>query len=135
MPTKWIAPMIEALFNQPNYVAAKRQLDATALRHEAIASNLANVETPGYQRIDVAPSFRDELGRALGTKSAASIARIKPRLAVDATAVARGRDGNTVQMENELVQLSQNTLANALETQLITGSLLKLRLAITGRPG
>ena len=126
--------MIEALFNQPNYVAAKMQLDATSLRHEAIASNLANVETPGYQRIDVAPSFRNELGRALASKSAANIARIKPHLAVDATAVAHGRDGNTVQMENELVQLSQNTLANALETQLITGSLLKLRLAITGRP-
>jgi len=43
--------MIDGLFNQTNYVAAKKMLDATALRHEAIASNLANLETPRYKRV------------------------------------------------------------------------------------
>ena len=38
--------MIEGLFNQPNYVAAKKLLDVTALRHEALASNIANASTP-----------------------------------------------------------------------------------------
>ena len=42
-------------------------------------------------------------------------------------------DGNTVQLEDELLAMNQNTLQHTLETQLITGSLLKLRLAITGR--
>ena len=37
--------MIDALFNQPNFLAAKRLLDATALRHEAITSNLGHLET------------------------------------------------------------------------------------------
>jgi flagellar basal-body rod protein FlgB len=50
--------MIEALFNQPDYLAAKKTLDAVALRHEAIASNIANVETPGYRRIDLATHWR-----------------------------------------------------------------------------
>jgi flagellar basal-body rod protein FlgB len=45
--------MISALFSQPNYVGAKKMLDATVLRHEAIASNLANIETPNYKRMDV----------------------------------------------------------------------------------
>jgi flagellar basal-body rod protein FlgB len=49
--------MIEALFSDSNYLAAKRMLDVTVLRHEAIASNLANVETPNYKRLDVSPSF------------------------------------------------------------------------------
>jgi hypothetical protein len=35
--------MIEALFSQPNYLAAKKMLDAVALCHEAIARNLANL--------------------------------------------------------------------------------------------
>ena len=38
--------MIDALFSQSNYLAAKKMLDASVLRHEAIASNLANLETP-----------------------------------------------------------------------------------------
>ena len=53
--------MIEALFNQPNYLAAKKTLDAVALRQEAINNNLANLETPGYKRVDLAPDFDQEL--------------------------------------------------------------------------
>jgi len=35
-----------------------------ALRQEAIANNLANLETPGYKRVDLAPAFEQELSRA-----------------------------------------------------------------------
>ena len=125
--------MIDALFSQPNYVATKKLLDATVLRHEAIASNLANLETPNYQRLDVSPDFGAELNRAMGSGSPANLARLQPQLAIDQAAVAQGRDGNTVQLETELMQLNQNSLAHAVETQLLTGSLVKLRLAITGR--
>jgi flagellar basal-body rod protein FlgB len=45
--------MIEALFNQPNYLAAKKTLDAVVLRQQAIANNIANLETPGYKRVDL----------------------------------------------------------------------------------
>ena len=126
--------MIDALFNQTNYVATKKMLDATALRHEAIASNLANIETPNYKRIDVAPSFQAELASAMGSKDVAKITSVSLKLAEDQNAVSANRDGNTVQLESELMKLNQNTLAHTLETQLVTGTLLKLRLAITGRP-
>ncbi len=126
--------MINALFNQPNYFAAKKMLEATVLRHEAIASNLANLETPNYKRLDVSPTFQSELSRSLATKDTAQMAGVQPQIAEDAAAVAVNRDGNTVQLENELAQLNKNFLAHALETQLITGNLLRLRLAISGRP-
>jgi flagellar basal-body rod protein FlgB len=126
--------MIDALFSQANYVAVKKMLDATALRHEAIASNLANLETPNYKRLDVNPSFAAELHQALGAQDPAQIENLQPSLAVDASALANNRDGNTVQLETELLNLNQNTMAHALETQLVTGQLLRLRLAITGRP-
>jgi flagellar basal-body rod protein FlgB len=125
--------MIEALFNQSGYVATKKMMDATALRHEAIASNLANIETPNYKRVDVASSFQDELKAAIGARDMSQISSLSPTLAEDASAVAANRDGNTVQLESELLKLNQNTLAHTLETQLVTGTLLKLRLAITGR--
>jgi flagellar basal-body rod protein FlgB len=126
--------MIEALFNQPNYAATKKMMDATALRHEAIASNLANIETPNYKRIDIAPSFQAELKAAMGSKDVTKISSLSPAFAEDHTAVAANRDGNTVQLETELLKLNQNTMAHTLETHLVTGTLLKLRLAITGRP-
>ena len=125
--------MIDALFSSANYVAAKKLLDATALRHEAIASNLANVETPHYKRVDVAPTFNAELRQAIASRDATSIAGVQPQIAPDSTALAARHDGNTVQLESELMKLNQNYLEHSLETQLVTGNLLRLRLAITGR--
>ena len=126
--------MISALFNQTNYVAAKKMLDATALRHEAIASNLANLETPNYRRIDLAPSFQTQMQQALAVRDTGKISGIAPRLEQDPSAIANTRDGNTVQLETELADLQRNFVEHALESQLVTGNLLRLRLAILGRP-
>jgi len=129
-----LGAMIDALFNQTNYLAAKRMLDAVALRHQAIAANLANLETPGYQRVDLAPSFQQELQRAIAAGDPARLKQLQPALAPDPTALPNGRDGNTVNLEQELLELNQNALVHAFQTQLITGRLLRLKLAITGRP-
>jgi flagellar basal-body rod protein FlgB len=125
--------MIDGLFNQPNYIAAKKLLEAAVLRQEAVASNLANIETPGYKRVDVAPTFNTELQRAIASHQTDTIAAVQPKLAVDTTAVAQSPDGNTVKLESELINLQQNALNHTLASQLITARLLKLRLAITGR--
>lgn len=125
--------MIEALFAQTNYVASKKLLDATVLRHEAIAANIANAETPNYKRVDLSPSFATELNRAIADKSVSRVASLRPQLSVDGSATAANRDGNTVQLESELLRMQQNTMAHALEVQFISGSLSKLRSAITGR--
>ena len=94
--------MIDALFNEPNYLAAKKLMDATALRQEAIASNLANLETPHYQRVDVAPSFKTELSQALATQSPFQIGSVQPRLEIDSTAVAQNKDGKQCYLCPEL---------------------------------
>jgi flagellar basal-body rod protein FlgB len=117
--------MIDALFNQPNYLAAKKMLDVTVLRHEAIASNLANVEVPNYKRLDVSPSFE--------SKDPSQIASIQPSLSIDTTASSGRNDGNTVQLETEMLKLNQNMVEDTLETQLVSRALLKMRMAITGK--
>lgn len=125
--------MIEALFNQPNYLAANKALDAVVLREGAIANNIANLETPGYKRVDLAPSFQSELERATAAGDPQSISSLNPSLAVDANATASSLDGNTVHLENELMQMNQNSMTHSLETQLISGTLAKLQMAITGK--
>ena len=125
--------MVNAIFNQSNYAAAKAMLDTTVLRHEAISSNLANLETPNYRRVDIAPSFQSELRQAMTSGDSDRLGSLRPSLAVDLSSVASNRDGNTVQLENELLQLNQNAMEHALETQLVSGSLMRLRMAITGR--
>jgi flagellar basal-body rod protein FlgB len=125
--------MINGLFNDPSYLAAKKTLDAVAVRQEAIASNIANLETPGYKRVDLAPSFRTELDRAVASGDPQQLASLKPSLAVDTNAVAMSQDGNTVNLENEMVQLNQNAMVHTLETQMVSTMLMRLKMAITGK--
>ena len=124
--------MIEALFNQPNYLAAKKTLDAVEMRQTAISNNIANLETPGYKRVDLSPSFQQQLEKACGSGDARQLAKLQPSLSVDNTAVPVSKDGNTVSLEKELMNMNQNAMTNGLETQLISGMLQRMRLAISG---
>ena len=125
--------MIDALFSQPNYLAAKKMLDVTVLRQDAIASNLANIETPNYKRVDVSASFEAQLKQAVNTQDVSKLSDLQPTLSIDTSAISGRGDGNTVSMESELLKLNQNTVEDAMETQLISGTLAKMRLAITGK--
>src|SRR4029079_13125873 len=53
-------------------------LDAAALRHRVIAQNVANVNTPGYRRLEV--SFEADLARALANPGPG--AAVRPRVVV-----------------------------------------------------
>jgi flagellar basal-body rod protein FlgB len=125
--------MIEALFNQPNYLAANKALDAVVLRQQAIANNIANLETPGYKRVDLAPSFEAALAQATASGDPQQLAALKPSLAVDTSALPGSLDGNTVHLENELMQMNQNSVAHSFETQLVSGMLQRMQMAITGK--
>ena len=125
--------MIEALFNQPNYLAAKKTLDAVDLRQTAIANNIANLETPGYKRVDLSPSFEQQLAKACTSGDAQQISDLQPTLSFDSSATPVSKDGNTVNLEKELMNMNQNAMTNGLETQLISGMLTRMRLAISGK--
>jgi flagellar basal-body rod protein FlgB len=125
--------MVDALFAHTNYQGLKKLLDATVMRHEAIASNLANIETPNYKRIDVAGSFGAELSRAIAGNKVSDIQKLKPALSMDRTAVAGNLDGNTVQLDTELIALQKNNLAHQLQTQFLSGRFSKLKTAIKGQ--
>ena len=125
--------MIDGMYASANYQGVKKMLDATTLRQEAIASNLANIETPHYKRMDVQATFASELSRAIGTGSADAVRRVQARITVDTSAVAQNRDGNTVQLDKELMLLQKNMVAHHMQTQMISGTFAKLRSAIKTR--
>jgi len=91
--------------------------DASWLRNEAISNNIANVDTPGYKRQDVA--FESELKRALGYNryvtmddkvAAASSRRLEGKPYTDYANYSYRLDGNNVDIENENVYLAENQL-------------------------
>lgn len=91
--------------------------DASWIRNEAIANNIANVDTPGYKRQDV--SFEEELRKALGSNRYVfmddKVANVKtsdlqPRPYTDYANYSYRLDGNNVDIENENVMLAENQL-------------------------
>jgi flagellar basal-body rod protein FlgB len=83
--------------------------------------------------VDLAPSFETELARASASGDSQQINSLQPTLAVDANATPSSLDGNTVHLEDELMQMNQNSMTHALETQLITGMFSRMQMAITGK--
>jgi len=103
-------------------------LDATSLRHSAIAQNLANANTPNYRRVEV--QFETEVERALEQGDVVVSAR--PNIVESQDAVARA-DGNTVDIDVEISQLNKNSLLMAAATQILALQLAQLRSAISGK--
>lgn len=125
--------MLEGLFDGTNYVAVKRMLDATAMRHAAISNNIANLETPGYRRQDINPEFQRELNRLMEAGDTAGMRTLEPTIEVDPRATSNGPTGNTISLDSELLELNRNSLQYEILAQFSSGSLRHLRMAITGR--
>ena len=94
-----------------------RAADAAWQRNEAISNNIANVDTPGYKRQDVA--FESVLQQALGNNRNQSmddkvanvnLSRLRGRAYVDYANYSYRLDGNNVDIENENVMLAENQL-------------------------
>lgn len=105
-------------------------LDAASVRHRVIAQNVANINTPGYRRLEV--SFEDELARRLTSASGSAWADLKPRVREGGGGTERA-DGNNVDIDREIGELNKNTLLYNAYVQVLTSKLATLRSAVTGR--
>jgi len=104
-----------------------QMLNAAALRHRVIAQNVANVNTPGYRRREVA--FEDDLAKALA--SSGPTAHVKPQvIVVDGPERV---DGNTVDIDREMGDLGKNALLYQAAAQIVSSRVASLRAAISGR--
>ncbi len=123
--------MIESLFSSTNYQAAKQLLDVATVRHEALATNLANLETPGYKRVDLPKDFSAEFAARLRAGELASAPAAK--ITEDLTSTSQRKDGNNVELDKELLSMSKNSAEYDTLTEFVSGSIKQLRMAITGR--
>ena len=125
--------MIDPIFQSDTYQAARKLLDATVLRQEAIASNIANAETPGYHRLDVAPDFATQLKSQLDSGEIGKGGDdLKPQLSEDLTARSIRPDGNTVEMERELLAMNNNAVQHDYLSDVLSYNLKQLKVAISG---
>jgi flagellar basal-body rod protein FlgB len=90
-------------------LALERSISGAAQRHEALAANIANATTPGYQRVDV--DFHGALASAMGSSDARTmIEHTGFATQADRTVGATRADGSTIDIDAESAKLSSNAL-------------------------
>lgn len=126
--------MISPVSQTTNFALAAKLLDAAVMRQEAIATNVANAETPGYKRIDINADFNRALEAQLQQGgSSAAIKNLPLSLQTDETARTMRQDGNTVEVEKEVLEMNRNTVAYEFLTDYVSSNFKSLKFAITGR--
>lgn len=105
-------------------------LDGSSLRQQTIAQNIANVNTPGYRRLDV--SFDEMFMRRLeGPRPEGSLC-VQPTVVAGVGGATRA-DGNNVEFEQEMTNLTRNTLLYQAAVSVLNNQIGQMRSAITGR--
>lgn len=123
-------------------------LSGLGLRHQAIAQNVANADTPGYQRVDV--QFEGALAQALGQDEIAQTLpdeRLDGRgpmerfaqersLSLDAeqqTGTVMRADGGNVDPDTEMAEMAANQLAYQTVSTMLGKKFGQLSYVINGR--
>jgi len=120
-----------SIVSDPTNTLLTEMIRATALRHRVLASNLANVETPGYEAQEM--TFSRALAEARGSnpQRAGGPVSIQTAIETDTDASPR-RDGNSVDLDRQMVKLAQNTGWHTAMIQILSNRFSMLKAAIRG---
>jgi len=103
---------------------------AEDLRQKTIASNIANLETPGYRRLDV--RFEDALVRALSSGQAGAAADVQPEVFEPASTFVKP-NGNDVSLEMEIGEMLKNTSRQTAFIRILHRKYAQIENAVTIR--
>lgn len=134
------------LNQQPGTAALKKSLDAQAMRQRAHAQNIANAETPGYQRMAV--RFEEDLREALNSSAgsllrsdsrhlglggaAGSIDELSPKPLREKPA-SDGPGVNGVNIDLEMAEMAETQLRYLASLELLKRRYQGLKTAIRGQ--
>lgn len=120
-----------------------KALDAAWLRNEAIAQNIANVDTPGYKKSTV--EFEEHLENALGNGSfkgfttdgrhirigSGDADNVKIRVTKNYRNLSTRLDGNNVDIDSEMASMAKNDIRYNTLVQSISSGYQRLMSVIS----
>lgn len=102
---------------------------AESFRQKTIASNTANIETPGYRRLDI--NFEKLLAKAMRSPDAADIQDIEPEVYQTLNTPIRSND-NDVILEGEIGEMIKNSLRHTTYIRLLQKKFAQIEAAMGG---
>ncbi len=117
-----------SMIDTPLMRGLERVLDLSALRHQIISTNLANVDTPGYRTRDLRP-FAGEIEQAMAGDTEEPL--FTP-VAHEIDGLLERPDGNNVSVERESLLLAQNQLRFTVAVAFLKSEFHTMTEAING---
>ncbi len=102
-------------------------IKAEGLRQKAIANNVANLETPGYRRIDV--KFEEILAKSLDSSGSVDLSELEPQIYQPKKTPVKS-NGNDVNLEDEVGAMIKNSLRHKTYIRLLSKRYKQIELAI-----
>lgn len=132
----------KALFDSGMIPAYSKLADLSSTRHKLVASNIANVNTQGYQKKEI--EFDKELKKALGKpKIAANITDPRhiplgntpggPPKVKQIKSTDNSTGINSVDIDQEMAELAQNQMVFDFGAEMLAKKFKALKSAIRGR--
>ena len=130
------------LFADKTPLILKKALDSQSQRHLLIASNISNIDTPGYQAKDI--DFKGTLRAALGTGEDLAMRTTHSRHIGPSRDDIKGlqaepfiepdaakSNGNNVNIDKEMMKLAENQIAYNATIQMLSKRGSTVRAAIS----
>jgi len=102
-------------------------IKAEELRQRTIASNIANLETPGYRRLDV--RFEDLLAKAMKSQHAGDSDGPEPEVFQPGTTPMKS-NGNDVSLEMEVGEMLKNSIRETAFVRLLRKKFAQVETAV-----
>jgi len=100
---------------------------AEGLRQKAIANNVANLETPGYRRIDI--KFEELLAKSIDSSGSVDLSELEPQIYQPKQTLVKS-NGNDVSLENEVGAMIKNSLRYKTYIRLLNKRYRQIELAM-----
>jgi flagellar basal-body rod protein FlgB len=102
-------------------------IKAESLRQKAISNNVANLETPGYRRVDV--RFEELLAKYLSSSGDVDLSKIEPEIYQPKQTPVKS-NGNDVNFEVEVGQMIKNAVRHKALVRLLSKKYSQMDLAM-----
>ncbi|UCC97900.1 MAG: flagellar basal body rod protein FlgB [Phycisphaerales bacterium] len=103
---------------------------AESLRQKAIANNVANLETPGYRRVDV--RFEELLAKCLNSSGKVDLTEVEPQIYQPRETPVKS-NGNDVDYEVEVGRMIKNAIRHKALIRLLSKKYSQIEQAIGPR--
>jgi flagellar basal-body rod protein FlgB len=129
------------LFNSTTIPALEQSLTFASRRHELLAGNVANIDTPDYRARDLnVGDFQNALAESIDRAESNPSAAISPTTRDDIYSGPRAameqvvfHDGSDISLEHQVTELSKNQHLHGVAITTMRSQFALLRAAITER--